>query len=174
MLAVLRLSHRIFRDKRISTHLVLTARAFGAEEFYYTGEHDAHLEDSVEKICTEWGGKISTEHIQNPWTFIEKWKESGGTVVHLTMYGIDLSDKLVELKTKENLLVVVGGVKVPGEIYELTDYNIAIGNQPHSEVAALAVFLDQISDSQARKKKFKNAKKVITPSEVGKAMEKIG
>ena len=90
------------------------------------------------------------------------------------MYGIDLSDKLVELKTKENLLVVVGGVKVPGEIYELTDYNIAIGNQPHSEVAALAVFLDQISDSQARKKKFKNAKKVITPSEVGKAMEKIG
>ncbi|MCE7741202.1 MAG: tRNA (cytidine(56)-2'-O)-methyltransferase [Candidatus Heimdallarchaeota archaeon] len=173
MLAVLRLSHRVFRDKRISTHLALTARAFGADEFYYTGEHDSHLEESVERMCNEWGGNTKVEHIESPWGFIEQWKNSGGTIVHLTMYGIDLTDKLFELKQKEKLLIVVGGVKVPGAIYELTDYNIAIGNQPHSEVAALGIFLDQISDSKARKKRFENAKNVITPSEDGKKMEKI-
>ncbi|TFG10708.1 tRNA (cytidine(56)-2'-O)-methyltransferase [Candidatus Heimdallarchaeota archaeon] len=172
MLAVLRLSHRVFRDKRISTHLALTARAFGADEFYYTGEHDNHLEESIGKMCNEWGGKLDIKHIKNPSNFVEEWKKSNGVVVHLTMYGIDLDDKLSELKSKNNLLVVVGGVKVPGFIYELTDYNIAIGNQPHSEVAALAVFLDQISESKARKREFKNAKNVITPSADGKKMER--
>ncbi len=173
MLAVLRLSHRVFRDRRISTHLALTARAFGADEFYYTGDHDSHLEESVEKMCLEWGGKIKVSHIKSSWSFIKQWKDTGGTIVHLTMYGIDLTDKLAELKEKEKMLVVAGGVKVPGTIYELTDYNIAIGNQPHSEVAALAVFLDQISESKARKRKFKNAKNVIIPSETGKRMEEI-
>ena len=173
MLVVLRLSHRVFRDKRISTHLALTARAFGANEFYYTGEHDSHLEESVERMCFEWGGILTVEHIESPWKFIEKWKESGGIVVHLTMYGIDLEDKLQDLKNKEKLLIIVGGVKVPGSIYELSDYNIAIGNQPHSEVAALAVFLDQLSESKARKRKFENAKNVITPSANGKIMEKF-
>jgi len=172
MLAVLRLSHRVFRDKRISTHLALTARAFGAEEFYYTGDHDNHLEESVERVCEEWGGDLKVKHIRSPWNFIEEWKNEGGVVVHLTMYGIDLNDKMLELKSKSNLLIVVGGIKVPGAIYELTDYNIAIGNQPHSEVAALAVFLDQISESKARTKQFKNAKNVITPSADGKEMDR--
>ena len=39
-------------------------------------------------------------------------------------------------------IIVVGGTKVPGEVYRLADHNISIGNQPHSEVAALAIFLD--------------------------------
>ncbi len=173
MLAVLRLSHRVFRDKRISTHLALTARAFGADEFHYTGEHDTHLEGSIERMCEDWGGNIKVEHIESPWNLIQRWKDLGGTIVHLTMYGIDLTDKLTELRRKDKLLIVVGGVKVSGAIYELADYNIAIGNQPHSEVAALAVFLDQISGSKARKRKFENAKNVITPSEEGKIMEKV-
>ena len=172
MLAVLRLSHRVFRDKRISTHLALTARAFGAKKFYYTGDHDNHLEESVERVCEEWGGKLSVKHIKSPWNLIEEWKKEGGVVVHLTMYGIDLNDKLSELKSKNDILIVVGGIKVPGAIYELTDYNIAIGNQPHSEVAALAVFLDQISESKARAKQFKNARNVITPSADGKRMDR--
>ena len=173
MLTVLRLSHRVFRDKRISTHLALTARAFGADEFYYTGEHDSHLEESLEKVCNEWGGNIKMTHLKNPWSFIEKWKEEGGIIVHLTMYGIDLTEKLGELRKKEKMLVVVGGVKVPAVIYELANYNISIGNQPHSEVAALAVFLDQVSESNARKRKFSNAKHIIIPSENGKEMETI-
>ena len=172
MLAVLRLSHRIFRDKRISTHLALTARAFGTDEFYYTGEHDTHLEDSIEKMSFEWGGEIKIQHLKSPWNFIEQWKESGGVIVHLTMYGIDVAEKIVEIRKNDDLLVIVGGVKVPGAIYELTDYNVAICNQPHSEVAALAVFLDHLSEGKARVRKFEDAKKEIIPSESDKQMER--
>ena len=43
-------------------------------------------------------------------------------------------------------MVVVGAEKVPREVYELADYNVSVGNQPHSEIAALAVFLDRLTD----------------------------
>ena len=174
-LAVLRLSHRVVRDKRISTHLALTARAFGASEFFYTGDHDTHVEDSIQKIQQEWGGSLSATHIGKPWNFLKDWKKQGGIVIHLTMYGVELSDKLQEIQDleKEELLIVVGGVKVPGQVFELADYNIAIGNQPHSEVAALAVFLDRITEGEARKQKFKDANYEIVPMERGKQANKI-
>ncbi len=167
MIAVLRLSHRNIRDKRISTHLALTARTFGAEAFHYTGEHDSHVEESVTKILQEWGGKLEVNHIKSYKKVIKDWQARGGIVVHLTMYGIELSDSIKDLKLriKEHLLVIIGGVKVPGEIFRLADYNIAIGNQPHSEVAALAVFLDKITEGRARTRNYSNAKIKIQPSE---------
>lgn len=174
-LAVLRLSHRVMRDKRISTHLVLTARAFGAVEYFYTGDHDSHLEESIEKIQQEWGGELSLNHIGKPWNFIKDWKKQDGIIIHLTMYGVDLDDKLEEIQNyhEKNILIVVGGIKVPGQIYELADHNIAIGNQPHSEVAALAVFLDRLTEGKARKQKFPNANYEIIPMEKGKQARKI-
>jgi tRNA (cytidine56-2'-O)-methyltransferase len=61
------------------------------------------------------------------------------------MYGENLDLSLVKLKQENReILVVVGAEKVPGDIYNLADLNISIGNQPHSEIAALAVFLDRI------------------------------
>ena len=59
---------------------------------------------------------------------------------------------------ESEILVVVGGAKVSGTIFELADYNIAIGHQPHSEVAALAVFLDNVLDDDIRNRPiiFKN------------------
>ena len=39
-IGVLRLGHRRERDKRITSHLGLTARAFGADEIYLAGEED--------------------------------------------------------------------------------------------------------------------------------------
>jgi len=158
------------RDKRMSTHIALTARAFGAEQLFYTGNHDNSLEESVGRITKEWGGNFHISHIENELTFTKKWKQEGGVIVHLTMFGIELGDKIEELKQKleENLLVIVGGTKVPGAIYQLADYNIAIGHQPHSEVAALAVFLDRITDGRARKEKHTNANVEIIPMEKGK------
>ena len=38
--SVLRLGHRRERDKRITSHLGLTARAFGADEVILAGEED--------------------------------------------------------------------------------------------------------------------------------------
>ena len=37
---VLRLDHRIGRDTRITTHVCLTARAFGASKVWLAGEED--------------------------------------------------------------------------------------------------------------------------------------
>ncbi len=174
-LAVLRLSHRIIRDKRITTHLALTARAFGASEFFYSGDHDSKIEESIEDVCKQWGGKFLITHIGKPLKFIKEWKKNNGVVIHLTMYGVELSDnlqKIIEILEKETL-VVVGGAKVPGTIFELADYNVAIGHQPHSEVAALAILFDNVFEEEVRKKRFSDAKLEIIPSERGKQTKKI-
>jgi len=169
-LAVLRLSHRIIRDKRTTTHLALAARAFGATDFYYSGEHDSSVEESVADVSKEWGGSFFARFIENPSSFITKWKQKDGGVIHLTMFGIELSEQIKSIKEelKKDFLVVVGGAKVPGFMYQLADYNTAIGHQPHSEVAALAVFLDHITDGKARKIKHPDAKTEIIPTEHGK------
>ncbi|MBY9001165.1 MAG: tRNA (cytidine(56)-2'-O)-methyltransferase [Candidatus Heimdallarchaeota archaeon] len=169
-LVILRLFHRHMRDKRMTTHIALTARAFGAEELFYTGNHDSSIEESIERITKEWGGNFQINYIENELAFIKKWKKEDGIIVHLTMFGIELEDKLDDLRLKSNnkCLVIVGGTKVPGAIYQLADYNIAIGHQPHSEVAALAVFLDRITKGEARRKKHSDASIEIIPMEIGK------
>ena len=43
-----------------------------------------------------------------------------------------------------DILFIVGAEKVPAWVFELSDYNIAIGNQPHSEVAALAIAMNKL------------------------------
>lgn len=174
-ISVLRLSHRISRDKRITTHLALTARAFGASNFFYTGDNDSNLENSSEYVTKEWGGDFTISHIESSTSFIKEWKRKEGIVVHLTMYGIELSNQLQLLKSRieNNILVVVGGSKVPGHIFQTADYNIAIGHQPHSEVAALAVFLDNLTNCKARKEKYSNAKTEIIPTEKGKKTKNV-
>ena len=58
-----------------------------------------------------------------------------------------IEDKLVEIKKiKEPILVIVGAEKVPPWVFEYSDFNIAIGSQPHSEVSALAIALSKLMD----------------------------
>ena len=64
----------------------------------------------------------------------------------------------------KKVLIIVGGSKVPAEIYEAAHYNVSVGNQPHSEVSAIAIILDRIS----KRKEFENGKIKIIPSERGK------
>jgi len=87
------------------------------------------------------------------------------------MYGIPLPEKIEEIKRADKVLVVVGAEKVPSEVYELADMNISIGTQPHSEVAALAVFLDRVLGGKVFRISFKDAKIRIIPSEIGKRVE---
>ena len=58
------------------------------------------------------------------------------------MYGEAWRNATRSIPNDKPAVVVVGGTKVPSEVFHLSDYNISVGNQPHSEVAALAVFLD--------------------------------
>ena len=84
------------------------------------------------------------------------------------MYGEIINSIIDEIKKEEQILVVVGAEKVPREVYDLADYNVAIGNQPHSEISALAVLLDRVLDGKQFLKKHVNAQREIIPMKKGK------
>ncbi len=172
MIVVLRLGHRPERDKRITTHVALTARAFGADKIIIAAEEDEHVRESVEDVVRRWGGPFEITFDPSWKKIMREWKAEGGWIAHLTMYGIRIDDALPaikeDLKAGKDLMVVVGAEKVPREVYEMADYNVAVGNQPHSEVAALAVFLDRLLDGEGLRKEFQNAKLKIIPQERGK------
>ncbi len=147
-IVILRLGHRIQRDQRITTHVALTARALGAEGMLLDSD-DAGIEKSLKEVKERWGGSFYVRRITSWKSEIKKWKEAGGKVMHLTMYGINLPDTIDEVTTG-SLMIVVGAEKVPPEVYELADWNVAVGNQPHSEVAALAIVLDRLNASSGK------------------------
>ncbi len=89
------------------------------------------------------------------------------------MYGINLPDIIGEIRPCEKLLVVVGAEKVPGEMYGLADYNVAVTGQPHSEIASLALFLDRFYDGSEFYSTFPDAKIRIVPSRAGKQTEEL-
>ena len=161
---VLRLGHRPERDKRLSTHVALTARAFGAKGIYFD-VFDENVFASVRDVVNRWGGDFFIDKADS-WRRLVK--EFDGMVIHLTMYGIPLPERLEEIKGASRALVIVGAEKVPPEVYQLADLNIAIGNQPHSEVAALAVFLDRVLDGEVFRKEFEGARIRVIPSARGK------
>ncbi|HZD43741.1 MAG TPA: tRNA (cytidine(56)-2'-O)-methyltransferase, partial [Methanomicrobiales archaeon] len=142
---VLRLGHRPLRDQRVTTHVGLTARAFGADGMYLAAE-DAGVVKSLDDVTARWGGTFSVRDKVRWKRCIEEWKKEGGTVVHLTMYGIPFQQVIPDLRTCEKVLVVVGAEKVPGEVYGLADYNLSVTGQPHSEISSLAVFLDWLAE----------------------------
>lgn len=169
MIVVLRMGHRPERDKRITTHVGLVARAFGADGMIIADIHDEEVEKSIERVSERWGGKFFIKS-GVPWRdVIKQWKKEGGKIVHLTMYGVPVSSIIEELRQRD-LMIVVGAAKVPAEVFELADYNVAIGNQPHSEVAALAIFLDRFFEGRELEKDFPNWKLKIIPSERGKRL----
>jgi tRNA (cytidine56-2'-O)-methyltransferase len=89
------------------------------------------------------------------------------------MYGIHVDDAVAEIRASpRDKLVVVGGPKVPAEVFELADYNVAVGHQPHSEVAALAVFLDRLFQGSTLHALPEDAKLVIEPMRRGKRVRK--
>ena len=165
MIAVLRWGHRIPRDSRITTHVALTARAFGADAIYVDTE-DPELEDTVRDVVRRFGGDFKIETGVNWRKIIRKWK---GVRVHLTMYGEHIDDALPKIPG-DDVLIIVGAEKVPKEFYEIADFNVAVGNQPHSEVAALAVFLDRLLDGKGLRKRFEGAEMEIVPNPRGKTV----
>ena len=168
--AVLRLGHRPERDQRVTTHVGLTARALGARRMFLAAE-DHGVIKSIEGVVGHWGGDFEAECDVKWRRCIADWKAAGGTVVHLTMYGLNLPDVINEVRTCERVLVVVGAEKVPGEVYDLADYNVAVTNQPHSEIAGLAVFLDRLFEGRELEAEFPGARIRVVPSAHGKLAE---
>ena len=170
---VLRLGHRPERDKRITTHVGLVARAFGANGFILEGVCDESVIESLRKVLDRWGGYMKLECGVNGKSFVRSWKASGGDVIHLTMYGEPLYSVIDEIASRPApKLVIVGAEKVERFYYEEATFNVAIGNQPHSEVAALAVFLDRLFRGLWQNIYFDNATLIIRPSKRGKVVER--
>ena len=170
-ISILRIGHRLVRDDRVTTHAALVARAFGAEMIYMTGILDESIKDTVASVSERWGGRFKVEIIQDWKKLTKAWKKEGGKVAHLTMYGINIDDIAERLRKESKVLVIIGAEKVPQEAYKLADYNIAIGNQPHSEIAALAIFLDRIFTGEQFKRVFADANLKIVPTEKGKKVQ---
>lgn len=172
-IVVLRWGHRPQRDARLTTHVAMASRAFGATGFILSDINDHNIKDSVEKVTREWGGPFFFE-TGTPWKkAVHEWKTKGGLVVHLTAYGENLesSDVLDRIKASaKDVMVMVGSQKVPGQFFSetISDFNVAVGNQPHSECASLAVFLDRFFQGKELTKKFEGARVRIIPQRRGK------
>ena len=172
-IVVLRWGHRPSRDARLTTHVALAARALGATGMILSDMEDPSIERTVEKVTQNWGGKFFFE-MGTPWKkTVREWKARGGLIVHLTAYGenIEESDVLHRIKShNKNVLIIVGSQKVPREFFTETvsDFNVAIGNQPHSECASLAIFLDRFFEGKELAKSFKKSKIKIAPQRRGK------
>jgi len=89
MITVLRIGHRPERDKRITTHVALVARAFGADKII-VDKDDEKLKNTVERVTQKFGGNFTIEF--NDWR--KYLKDYNGKVVHLTMYGIPYEKKI--------------------------------------------------------------------------------
>ena len=66
VIEVVRIGQRLVRDDRVTTHVALVSRAFGAERIFMT-EVNPEIKDTLEKINETWGGNFEIE-------FIDKWK----------------------------------------------------------------------------------------------------
>ena len=170
IIEVVRIGQRVVRDDRVTTHVALVSRSFGAEKIFMT-EVNPEIKDTLDKINNTWGGNFIVEFIDNWKTVVKKKKEEGFKIIHLSMYGQKINDVQMQLRTEEKMLVVVGAEKVPREIYELADYNVGVGSQPHSEISALAILLDRIQNGKQFEKVFPDAKRKIIPTKKGKNVE---
>ncbi len=169
---VLRLGHRFFRDPRVTTHVCLTARAFGASGVVIADRLDKEVEATVRDVVKRFGGLFEVTSGVGWRQAIREWKRSGGRVVHLTVYGLPLPSVIDEIQGElGDLLVVVGSEKVPREVFRLADWNVSVTNQPMSEVAALAVFLDWLGEHREFGIEFQDAETVIVPSAHGKVVK---
>lgn len=165
VVSVLRLGHRVYRDMRITTHCCLVARAFGADSTFIEGDMDKNIIKSINRVSDNWGGSFRVEFISDWKKMLKDWD---GEVIHLTQYGMPFEESLDELKkSNKNKLIVVGGKKVPPDLYGLTTHNISIYNQPHSEISALAICLDCLV-GKVPSERFENAKLKIIPQKSGK------
>ncbi|MGM0446917.1 MAG: tRNA (cytidine(56)-2'-O)-methyltransferase [Methanobacteriota archaeon] len=178
---VLRYGHRPGRDDRMTTHVGLTARALGADRVIFP-DNAGQSAETVRGVTDRFGGPFAVELRDDQKAIVTNFE---GVVVHLTMYGervqdveaevreavgLDEPEVIGEASPPRDLLVVVGGEKVPWALYERADFNVGVTNQPHSEVAGLGVFLDRLFDGAELDREWENADRRVVPEATGKTV----
>lgn len=162
---IMRIGHRPQRDKRVTTHVALSSRALGAKGIY-VDTYDEVLEENIRSVVDRFGGDYS---IKTGVTWKEATRDFKGKVVHLTMYGQTVDEALPKIPRDEDIMIIVGAEKVPFDVYERADFNVSVGNQPHSEIAALAIFLDRLTEGKALYSD-RHGKMTVVPNERGKTV----
>ena len=164
---VLRIGQRLVRDDRVTTHVALVSRAFGASKILM---YDANpeIKDTISKVNRMWGGDFKVEIIEEWRKVLREKKSESYKIVHLTMYGESINSVESWLRKEDRILVVVGAEKVPRDVYDMSVYNVSIGSQPHSEIAALAVLLDRVLVGRQLQKKLAGGQREIVPTKKGK------
>lgn len=170
-ITVVRLGHRPGRDERTTTHVALVARAFGAERAIVPATA-GHVADTVADIADRFGGDFEVCGVDSPRSYLAG---VDGPIVHLTMYGLPVAEQAPAIReaVDDRLVIAVGAGKVPGEVYDRADWNVAVTNQPHSEIAALGVFLDRLSEGRALARTFDDAAYEVVPTATGKRVEPV-
>jgi tRNA (cytidine56-2'-O)-methyltransferase len=163
--SVLRVGHRPGRDPRLTTHLALAARAFGARRMFLHPP-DPGLGERLDAVSARWGGDFEVVPADD-WKGVVR--SFDGPVLHLTMYGLPLARVLPRLARAKQVLLVVGGAKVPADLYRRATFNVAVGHQPHSEVAAVAVTLERMLGLPTARR-LRGARQVIVPQARGKRL----
>jgi len=172
-IVVLRWGHRYVRDDRATTHLFLVARAFGADKVLYTGQRDRQIEAKIKEMTRVWGGVFDVEYREDGARVLKAWRRGGGHVVHLSMYGLPMQHVIEDIRrSPADKLIVVGGAKVPKDVYEAATWNVAVTSQPHSEIGALSVFLHELFEGRELVQSFENAELVVVPQVKGKKIVK--
>ena len=128
---VLRLDHRLKRDTRITTHVCLTARAFGASKIYLAGERDNKLMENVRDTASRFGGNFEIEYAEGYMRVINKM-----LVVCKCNYGISVS--LIMLLYLRALL------------YDIA----AVAYLPEEVLARVGTELDLVGSARGHKEDF--------------------
>jgi tRNA (cytidine56-2'-O)-methyltransferase len=159
---------------RVTTHVCLTARAFGADGVIIADREDKVVESTIRDVTSRFGGPFQVQTGIAWKKAVKDWKNSGGKIVHLTAYGLPLPKVLPEIQDLTyDMMIIVGSEKMPGEVFKIADWNVSVTNQPMSEVAALAVFLDWYMDHQEFAHEFSDAQVRIVPSKSGKEVQQV-
>ncbi|MCI4331087.1 MAG: tRNA (cytidine(56)-2'-O)-methyltransferase [Thermoplasmata archaeon] len=149
--------------------MALTARALGAERLYLHPP-DSGLAERLASVGRRFGGRFEVVGAPD-WKAVVRAFD--GPVVHLTMYGEPLDAVVGRLRNARQVLAVVGGAKVPPDLYRMATVNAAAGHQPHSEVAALALLLDRLRGIPPPGR-WPGARQEIVPSARGKTVRNFG
>jgi len=126
------------------------------------------MKKSVDDVTKRWGGPFEVRFESDWKKALAEHKKKGFVSVHLTMYGLPVDKAQEKIAKSKKVLVIVGSRKVEREVYEKADWNVAVTSQPHSEIAALAVFLDRAQGGKELAMKFRKAERAIVPQERGK------
>ncbi|MEE9284037.1 MAG: tRNA (cytidine(56)-2'-O)-methyltransferase [Nitrososphaerales archaeon] len=176
-ITVLRLGHRLHRDFRITTHCALVARALGASAMIIAGDRDDDIIKGIQRVNRAWGGDFQIEYRKEWRALINRWASRADALVILaTMYGVNLLDVTKRLRkesAEKEILLIIGSEKMPAEVFHLADLNVAVSNQPHSEVAAVALILEKIFGSRTLKRSFEGRTYEVVPRSSGKQVKGV-